>query len=252
VRRLTQRISAGLAAVTVNYASWDEARLIERAADLHAQPTGAREAPLGLAERFAMRQAFADGYQRALARDPERVRAVARKMMRYDGLLRTLQLRDEQVVAPAALPLVGRALWRSAPRLLGGLPLALVGTVINWIPYRLVGALARRFAPEADVVATYKLLGGVLLFPLWWLVGSALLGGLVGPVAAVCAAPAAAVCGYAALRFHERRAELWAAAHAGGLLWSRANVAGEIARRRAELVGDLRGLAADAAGTGSD
>ena len=114
VRRLTERIAAGLGRVTLNYPSWEEARLIERAADLYALQATALPLVVPLADRFAVRQAFADGYRRLAAREPERVHALARAVARYDGLLRAVGLRDEQIAARYPLRAVGRALGHGA------------------------------------------------------------------------------------------------------------------------------------------
>ena len=64
VRGLTARIDAALKRVTLNYASWDEARLIARAADLYARPGPRRPAPTReeTSEEIAIRRAMLDGY----------------------------------------------------------------------------------------------------------------------------------------------------------------------------------------------
>jgi hypothetical protein len=164
---------------------------------------------------------------------------------RYDALLRTLRLRDEHVVARYPLRLVGRFLWRSVVFLLLWLPLAMAGTILHWVPYRLIGGVARRSAgAEEDIAASYKLLGGALLFPLWWALCAGLAGWRFGLEAGLCAAPVAAACGYVALLFHERRAALWQEARAYLLLRSRQALAAELTRRRAAVARGLRDLAA--------
>ena len=86
-------------------------------------------------------------------------------------------------------------------------PLAVLGTIANWPPYRLVGTIAERFGREADVLATYKLFAGVLLFPLWWLlcaVAAAHIGGIPAGSAVALGGPASA---WLALSFQERRTD---------------------------------------------
>jgi 1-acyl-sn-glycerol-3-phosphate acyltransferase len=242
VRRLTGRIAAALEAVTVNYPSWDEGRLIERAVDVYAHAELELPTALPLAERCALYAEFAGGYRDLIARQPERLQRMTQSVRRYDSLLSSLRLRDEQVVARYPVRLVGRFVWRSVAFLAVWLPLAFAGTILNWLPYRFIGIAARRFAPEQDVAATYKLLGGVLIFPLWWALCAAVAGWQFGAVAGFCAAPAAAVCGYLAMLFHERRAQLWDEARAYVLLGSRRALATELTRRRAAVSTELRDL----------
>jgi len=54
--------------------------------------------------------------------------------------------------------------------LLGGLPLGLWGLASHAIPYWLTWMTARLLRPEPDVEATYKLVAGVVMYPLAWIV----------------------------------------------------------------------------------
>ena len=54
--------------------------------------------------------------------------------------------------------------------LLGGLPLALWGLASHAVPYWLTWAAAKLLRPEPDVEATYKLVAGVVIYPLAWIV----------------------------------------------------------------------------------
>jgi hypothetical protein len=95
------------------------------------------------------------------------------------------------------------AVRRRAVRLLLGLPVYVVGVALNWIPYRLPGWIADRISTTPDEPATYKLLAGLLAFPLFWVAETALalhLAGVVGGLLMAIAAPAS---GYAALRLSE-------------------------------------------------
>ena len=49
--------------------------------------------------------------------------------------------------------------------------------LLAWPAYRLIGWAAGHFTEEGDQVATLKLLGGLLLFPVWAVI-LAILGGL--------------------------------------------------------------------------
>jgi glycerol-3-phosphate O-acyltransferase/dihydroxyacetone phosphate acyltransferase len=258
VRALTARIDAGLKAVTLNYGSWEEARRIGRAAELFS-PAPATAAAAGgggslpgerpLAERFSLHRALVEGYAELRRRDPERTAAAAAAVDRYDRMLGALGVRDDQVAA--SYPAAPAALWvgRTALRLLVYLPLALVGMVLNWLPYRVVGEIAARAARTPDVPASFKVFGGIVLFPLAWLLEAALAAWLAGPSwtsragAALLTLAAAPLTGWIALRFDDRRGQLWREARAYLLLRTRRAIAAELQARRAAAAREVAALA---------
>lgn len=276
VRALTARIDAGLKAVTLNYGSWEEARRIGRAAELFTPaPSGAAGAAAGesagaagaagaragagagaglpgeppLAERFALHRALVEGYAELRRRDPERTAAAAAAVDRYDRMLGALGVRDDQVAA--TYPAAPAVLWvaRTVLRLLVWLPLAVVGIALNWLPYRVVGEIAARAARTPDVPASFKVFGGMVLFPLAWLLEAALAAWLAGPPstwragAALLTLAAAPLTGWIALRFDDRRGQLWREARAYLLLRTRRAIAAELHARRAAAAREVAALA---------
>jgi hypothetical protein len=151
-------------------------------------------------------------------------------------------MRDDQVAA--RYPTGRVALWAagSLSLLLFWLPLALIGTLLNGVPYWLCG-VAARFSRTEDLPATYKLMGGMVLFPIFWAVEATLAfsagwGGwgalgvfLTGPITA-----------WFGVLFHERydrflgEAATWLRLK---LPWSRARALRE---ERAALHAELREL----------
>ena len=291
VRALTARIDAGLKAVTLNYGSWKEARLLGRAAELFSAvdagaagaagggtaadarttadagtaadavasgPSGAAGAASNLrglpgettlAERFSLQRAFIEGYAELCHRDPERTAAAAAAVDRYDRMLGAFGLRDDQV--GSSYPAAPAVLWvgRTALRLLVYLPLALVGIVLNWLPYRVVGEIAARAARTPDVPASFKVFGGIVLFPLAWLLEAGLAAWLAGPLpthraaAALLTLAAGPLTGWVALRFDDRRGQLWREARAYLLLRTRHAIAAELQARRAAAAREVAALA---------
>lgn len=80
--------------------------------------------------------------------------------------LREKGLRPDQVGHP--YPFADTLTW--IPKAIARLALAtlcLPFGLLFWPPYRVVGWLADRLTDEVDVTATYKILGGALLLPLW-------------------------------------------------------------------------------------
>ena len=82
-------------------------------------------------------------------------------------------------------------------------PFAVVGTVLNWLPYRLPGWVALALSRTPDEPATYKILTALLAFPaVWALLAAAAWRAWGGPAAAAVAVLAPAT-GWVALRFHD-------------------------------------------------
>lgn len=246
VRALTARIDAALKAVTLNYASWDEARLIARAADLWGRRRAELTAGRTLAETFALHRAFLDGLADLSQRVPERVAQVAEAVRRYDRLLSTFRLRDEQVAADYPVSPVARFVGSTLLHLLVHFPLAVVGTVLNWPTYRLVGLIAGLVTGKRgreDQPATYKVFSGVLLFPLTWLGEALLAGHFLGPWAGVAAGLLAPLSGLSALLFHERRVLFQREARAFLLLRTKSRLAAELKARRTAVLDGVEELA---------
>jgi 1-acyl-sn-glycerol-3-phosphate acyltransferase len=242
VHRLTDAVATGLFEVTPNYESWQQARLIERAAALFSRPVSRDTRRSRLAEVLPIAHAFRDIQSWLAKREPERLAQVVDDLRRYDRLLEAAGLRDEQVAATYPRSVIAWYLVRTLTQLVLWLPLAVIGTALNWLPYRLVGSVAARIAESKDTYATYKLFSAWFLFPLCWVVEAMLAFWLAGRGGAAVMALAAPSTGYAALRFHERRRDLAAEARAFVLLRSRRKGVDEITRRRHKLVRDVNDL----------
>jgi hypothetical protein len=84
------------------------------------------------------------------------------------------------------------------------LPIALLGAIIQWPTYRLIGVLANRFSRgEDEVVATIKCIGALVLYPLTWLAIAALVATRAGVLAALLTLIVLPLLGYIALRVFE-------------------------------------------------
>lgn len=157
VEELTSAINAGLDTVTLQADSHAALALIARAEDIFSADEKQK-----LAEEFDLRRRFITGYHYLCAHDPERLTQLEHAIAQFEAELRRANL-DVNGLRPRvdALRLF---------RLLVLLPLAIVGAVVNYPTYRLVGLLADRLAKgERNVVATMKVLGAMLLYPLTFL-----------------------------------------------------------------------------------
>ena len=248
VYALTERIDEALRSVTLSLPSWEEARLIARAAEVWARPS-ADEPPRGrqLDEEIPLRRAFAAGYRELSAREPERVAAVAEAVRRYDRLLAVCRVSDAQVATDYPASPAFRFVLGSIGRLLVHLPLAAVGILLNVVPYQVVGWIAHREGRKAeDQEATYKLLGSIVLYPVVWGLEAALAGWRWGAVAALAVGVAAPVAGWSALRFLEGGSRFLSEARAFLVLRTRRDLKRELRAHRGEMVRGLEDLAARA------
>jgi hypothetical protein len=97
------------------------------------------------------------------------VALVARRALALDHLLRRIGLSPGALDDPPSTGVVLFNTLKALFFLVLGFPVAVLGVVAWWIPYRLCGTIANRI-PDArqhrDQIALYKLLSGIVLFPL--------------------------------------------------------------------------------------
>ncbi|HYO46294.1 MAG TPA: 1-acyl-sn-glycerol-3-phosphate acyltransferase [Gemmatimonadota bacterium] len=213
-RRLTDEIADGLEDATLDLAEAEDPDLIETAERLYAREkgwAGWRERE-GLDERFPRLQAFARGLAWLRAHDPARHWQLACRVRRYRRLLEAIGAREGDV--PPRYPVVGvaRFVAREGSLLVLGLPVAAVGIVLWYIPYRVPRLIVRLATPESQAVATFKLVGATVAFALWFVGVLLFLGWRVGPEATLLAATLLPIVGLIALdwtgRFERDREEV--------------------------------------------
>lgn len=244
VRELTERIRQALEEVAPSYASWEEARMLDRAAELF-QPTVANavEAAPDEKEALMIRRRLVATYDRLQERHPTEVASVVRAFRSYERLLQTFGVRHD-------LTGLGSIGWRSAFAwtlrktillLVLCLP-AIVGTLLNWIAYRIPGWLASRWAEGPEVVATYKVLASLVVFPLVWLLEAGVVAALAGGVGfGLLTLVLAPLTGLLALIFFEQCSDVLDRVRAWGLL-RRGRLVGELDRLRLEVLQGMERL----------
>ena len=127
------------------------------------------------------------------------------------------------------------AVLAAVGRLALAAPVALLGAVLSWAPYRLSGVLARRVTKDEDLLSTVKLLAGSLFLFVAWSAEAAAVGWWRGPVWALPAFAVAAASGYVALRFEELLRDGRAAWRALSMRAFHFNTARRLADRRRAL-----------------
>ena len=256
VEAWTDAMGAALAAVTLNADSWKDHGVAAAVDALYGEKVrgdfldrGESNAPM--ARSLRIRQLLVAARASLETTHPGEVRSVVRRTLAFDHLLRSLSLSFSSLDSPRGAPTI---LWHTLKALAVialGFPVAVVGVATWWAPYRLCGIVANRMpgaARERDQVALYKLLAGVVLFPVF----GAFWGGVFWLVAGLgWAALAAALLPFAgilSLRFFEYAT--WRERQAKELL-ALVVAPGAISRLRAKrdaLVADCDRLAADFGG----
>lgn len=193
VDRLTAAIDAGLDEVTLQAESHAALNLISRAEDIFSSDD---EQPL--VEEFDMRRRFLEGYHYLCKHDPARLTKLQHSMARLEAELRRAKL-DVHELKP-------RIDAKRLFRVLILLPLALIGAVLHWPTYRLVDAMAKRFAKgESSMIATMKFLAALAFYPLTYIALAVLAAWGLGYGVAIGAVTliATPILGYLALRVLE-------------------------------------------------
>lgn len=210
-RELTDRLADALESVTLQADEVEALSIVARAERLY----GAGEHDT-LHESFAVRRQFLAGYGRLMRDDPETLAALTRDVQALEDDCATLGLdpkhldpkdfRRRRVLVYTLRAVVGLSVL---------LPLAVAGFVLNFLPYKIVGPLAVRYAREEDdMVATGKVLGSMLFFPAFWLIWAGVATGFVGPLAGVGLLLLGPLSGWAVLAFAEWFGDAMTAARA--------------------------------------
>lgn len=208
----------------------DTRELLEGVAEVSAYAAGTAQQAHDVASRHAQAKAMLRAYATLSARDPAAAAEIVQEATTYVTTLRALGIADPWEME------VGRVHTGAALRELAMLtllaPVALVGALLSWVPYRVTGVLAKR--AEEDVQGTVKLVLGMLLLPAWWAF-AALVAAFWSWWAGLAIWVLAAPTGYAALRFEER---VYRARAALGYAWlrrDRPGVARDLVERRRAL-----------------
>lgn len=164
VDRLTNAIDDGLDRVTLQADSHAALELIARAEEIfsadESQP---------LAQELDLRRRFIDGYHYLRERDPARLERLQSAVAQFESELRRARLGVHELV-----PRIDAA---RLFRVLILLPLALIGAIVNYPTYRLIGFLADRYSKgEGALIATMKFLAALCLYPLTWIAIASLVG----------------------------------------------------------------------------
>jgi len=167
VDELTNRISAGLAAVTLNADSWEDIYLVNRLEKFFALRHGHyRKGELH--QRFRALQRLIDAQRALRVYEPDKVRAIVSQLRTFEKLCQICGIRDYHLTVDLQPMLVALYFGRAFLIVLFGLPIAFWGTANGILPFLLTRHLSPRFATGIDQHDTAKVIVGLVLFVLFW------------------------------------------------------------------------------------
>lgn len=200
VRTLTDDMEKALRGLTVNAEDWDTVRVLDGVRRLYQPPAVAIEDRTELARRFNQHY--------PAVRDVAEVKTIYAHVAAYLDRLEELDISDRDLRAEMS---AGRAVWKTVryfALILFWLPLALPGALLHGPIVLFARWAGVAFAPRKDVIATTKLLVGLisallayllLVAGTWWWYGT------LPSIAALLVMP---LSGYATLKVLDRLASL--------------------------------------------
>lgn len=240
-RRLTARLGEAMRGLIALVDDRQTLRLVEHAERLWRQERGGE---WDVTARADWRRRATRAYRYLSRHDPGRISLLRGQMERYIKDLDEAGLRTAVLLKPPAPSVALRYAGAQLAALLGGLPLALWGLASHALPYWLTWAAARLLRPSGDVEATYKLVAGVVLYPLAWIAEAWLLwrvgGGGWLALFLVLLVPG----GFFALSWSERLRRLYRETHALLRLVLDRDLARHLAERRREILDEMDGAVA--------
>jgi 1-acyl-sn-glycerol-3-phosphate acyltransferase len=163
--------------------SWELNQLMNRVRSLmraeRAKRAGVNLKAADMVERTLGMARVWKAYYARMETEPERVKALLDRVGAYDDALVDVKLEDDDLDKPPAI----QSKW--LPVLLGVQaafvflvfpPVLVLGTLINAAPYFLTNLISRLASKQYKDTATVKLLAGLVLFPLAWLIAALLVG----------------------------------------------------------------------------
>jgi glycerol-3-phosphate O-acyltransferase / dihydroxyacetone phosphate acyltransferase len=161
VKSFTETIETALRRVTLNLDEWADLPLIQTAEQLYALKIGEKDRDPERLRRFAR------GLEMMRAERPEEFVDLRDQVLEFRRRLDLISADPRDLALQYRRPEVARFVLRNGVALVFGLPLFLVGCVLFGIPFLLVRYAARFSGLAKDRIATLKLIGALVLTPIW-------------------------------------------------------------------------------------
>jgi len=223
VKALTDEIAAALRRLTINAPDWDTVRALDAVRRLY-QPQD-----ISIEERVELARRFNTHYS-ALAADP-RVIDLMTRVRAYQDRLDELGVTDRELARELGKLEVGARMMRHLALVAWWLPLSVPGAPLHLPAVAFARLAGQRLTPRKDVIATTKMLVGMLLVLASYGAAVGLIAWRAGLAWALVAAAVLPLSGLATLRVLDR---LRLVQRAGGVLLRRLRFRREVRALRLE------------------
>ena len=201
VRELSNRIEKALREVILDAKYEEELQTTARAERIFSSASHDGES---LKDELRLQQRFIKAYSVLQERQPERLRRLELRMIRFEEELNQAGVDPDELSPPGSTLKVFASIVRRSILFLLMLGPAVIGTLTHYPAYKLGGYLAKRISRDSDdVISTVKIISAMLLFPLTWIVLVVLGYVYFGWVAALMALVVIPFSGYVAIVFFE-------------------------------------------------
>ncbi len=238
VKALTARLRVAMEQATLQ--ADDQATLDLAAAAETLFAPGAEER---LDARFAFRRLLLERGTRLRESHPERHATISARIERFARVLSASGLSPADLDGGTVRAELAASAFAALLVALFLAPPALVGLAAHAPAYNLIGPLARRLSRgDTDIVATIKVLGAFLFFPLTWIALGLAAGLAWGLPLGLLTGLGLPLCGYLALLLLERWERTAAALRALGLSLLRRRTLARLRDERAAIASEMRAL----------
>jgi glycerol-3-phosphate O-acyltransferase / dihydroxyacetone phosphate acyltransferase len=207
VRNLSDQIEKALRNVILDAQHEEELSTTARAERIFS--SAGDDTDDSLKDELKLQQRFIKAYSILQKLQPERLRKLEIRMVRFEEELEQAGVDAEQLSPPSSTLSVFLTILKRSLLFVLMLGPALLGTIAHYPAYRLGGYLATRLSADSeDIISTVKIISAMLLFPLTWLVLAVVAYFGAGPrfdwLAALGVLIVIPICGYIAIRFFEQ------------------------------------------------
>ncbi|HYN42178.1 MAG TPA: lysophospholipid acyltransferase family protein [Thermoanaerobaculia bacterium] len=240
VKGLTGRLRIAMEEATLQ--ADDQATLdLAAAAEMLFAPGGED----GLDARFALRRLLLEKATLLRASHPDRLAAISARIERFVRVLSTSGLSPADLDDGTVRAELAASAFAALVVVLFLAPPALVGLAAHAPAYNLIGPLSSRLSRgDTDIVATIKVLGAFLFFPLTWFALGTAAGVAWGLPLGLLTGFALPVCGYLALLLLERWERTITSLRVLGLSLFRRRTLVRLRSERAAIVAEMQALEA--------
>ena len=170
VRQLSNKIEKALREVILDAKHEEELQTTARAERIFSSASSEASVD-SLKDELRLQQRFIKAYSVLQQHQPERLRKLELRMMRFEEELNQAGVDPDELSPPGSTLRVFRSIVRRSILFLLMLGPALLGTIAHYPAYKLGGYLATRISRDSDdVISTVKIISAMLLFPLTWIV----------------------------------------------------------------------------------